>query len=249
MSPQLLKKVLYWLCLIIAPVILVAIELFHPAGFTWKTIDGRKVLEMFSYLSVANHDPGHNVPEYLGPQWWFTMHMIQTPMVGLVAVGMALLVWSVKQEDGLIPYLAALLTKVSAFLMIIYYTVLDAIGGIGLAKSIEITNRLAANGELNPEQVKGVADVLNNTWVDPWVGGVGSVISESASWLVFITAVLAGIALLTSKKATWPPLVVLGVFGWEIQNSHASYWGPIGFGLLVLASLWIWIQSRDKVLA
>ncbi len=141
--------------------------------------------------------------------------------------------------------------------MTIYYTVLDAIGGIGLAKTIEITNRLADpnrsdisdNCMLSPGEVSKVACVLNQTWTDPWVGGVGSVISESASWLVFYTAVLAGISLLTSKKATWPPLIVLGVFGWEIQLTHASYHGPLGFGLLVVASLWIWIQSRDKVLA
>ena len=163
MSPQLLKKVLYWLCLVIAPVILVTIELYHPAGFT-------KTPGMFTYLSIANHDAGHKVPEYLDPNWWFIMHMIQTPMVGLVAVGLVLLVWSVKEEDGLIPYLAALLTKVSAFLMIIYYTVLDSIGGIGLAKTIQITNALAASDplrtphHLTPDQVNGVAMVLDSTW-------------------------------------------------------------------------------------
>lgn len=240
MNPQLLKKALYWLCLVLAPAILVTIELFHPAGFTNKP-------GMFTYLSIANHDSGHNVSQYFGPDWWFTMHMIQTPMVGLVAVGLVLLVWSVRQEDGPVAYLAAILAKVSAFIMIIYYTALDSIGGIGLAKTIQITNALEASGDLSAEQVSKVALVLDKTWTDPWVGGVGSVISETASWVVFFTAVFAGIALLASKKAAWPPLIVLAVFGWEIQLSHASYHGPIGFGLLVVASIWMWIQSRGKI--
>ena len=242
MNPQLLKKALYWLCLVMAPAILVTIEWFHPAGFT-------RVPGMFTYLSIANHDAGHNVSQYFGPNWWFTMHMIQTPMVGLVAVGLVLLVFSVRKEDGFVAYLAAILAQISAFLMIIYYTALDSIGGIGLAKTIQITNELEASGDLSAEQVSKVALVLDKTWVDPWVGGVGSVISQSASWLVFFTAVLAGIALLASKRAAWPPLIVLAAFGWEIQLSHASYHGPLGFGLLVVASLWIWVQSREKVLA
>lgn len=241
MNSLLIKKVLYWICLVIAPAILVSIELLHPAEFT-------KTPGMFSYLSIANHEAGHNVPEYFGPGWWFIMHMIQTPMVGLVAVGLVLLVSSVSEEDGFVPYLAALLAKVSAFIMIIYYTVLDSVGGIGLAKTIEITNTLAASGDLTPEQVSKVALVLDNTWTDPWVGGVGSVISETASWIVFITSVLVGIALVQSKKVTWPPLLVLTIFGWEIQLSHASYHGPIGFGLLIVASVWMWFTSRHNIL-
>jgi hypothetical protein len=34
MTNNTLKKVLWWLCLLVAPGVLITIELFHPAGFT-----------------------------------------------------------------------------------------------------------------------------------------------------------------------------------------------------------------------
>ena len=34
MSNEAVEKVLWWICLLAAPLVLVAIELFHPAGFT-----------------------------------------------------------------------------------------------------------------------------------------------------------------------------------------------------------------------
>jgi hypothetical protein len=82
--------------------------------------------------------------------------------------------------------------------------------------------------------------VLNATWVDPWVGGVGSFISLTGSWAVFAAALLVALALLVARKAPWPPLVLLVAFGWELQVSHTMPHGPIAFGLLIVAALWMW---------
>ena len=76
MTNEVVKKALGWLCLLVAPT-----ELFHPAGFTHHP-------GMFQYLSQPQpYDPQFKALGYFGPQWWFTLHMIQTPMMGLVAVG------------------------------------------------------------------------------------------------------------------------------------------------------------------
>jgi hypothetical protein len=65
-----LQKVLWWLCLFVAPLVLVGFELFHPAGFT--TSPG-----MYQYLSKPEpYDPQFKALAYFGPQWWFTLHMI-----------------------------------------------------------------------------------------------------------------------------------------------------------------------------
>ena len=75
------KRVLWWVCLLVAPAVLVGIELFHPSHFTEQP-------GMYQLLSHANHDQLHfHALAYFGPHWWFMLHMIQTPMVGLVAVG------------------------------------------------------------------------------------------------------------------------------------------------------------------
>ena len=89
-----------------------------------------------------------------------------------------------------------------------------------------------------------VALVLDTTWVDPWVGGVGSFISHAGSYAVLIAAAAAAGALFLGKRAPWPALLLLLGFGWQIFTSHASPHGPIGFGLLIAAALWIWLAER-----
>jgi hypothetical protein len=80
------KQALWWICLLVAPTVLIVIELFHPANFT-------KHPGMYQFLSRPEHDqPQFQAVAYFGPSWWFTLHMIQTPMIGLVAVGLWLMV-------------------------------------------------------------------------------------------------------------------------------------------------------------
>jgi hypothetical protein len=241
MPNEAVRKVLWWICLLIAPTVLITIELFHPGGFT--TSPG-----MYEYLSKPEaYDPKYAALGYFGPQWWFILHMIQTPMMGLVAVGLWLLADKVTSADGSAALTFAWLSRVATFVFFVYYTALDAIGGIGLSKSIELTERLAREGQLTPEQLNGVIKVLNGTWVDPWVGGVGSFISLTGSWAAFFSALLVAVALFVAKKSPWPPLIVLIAFGWELQVSHTMPHGPIAFGLLIVASFWIWWNARQPV--
>ena len=87
--------ILWWLCLFVAPLVLVSIELFHPAGFTHTP-------GMWSYLSEPQpYSPTHRALGYAGPQWWFTLHFIQTPLAGLVAIGLMLMVKDLPRESGL----------------------------------------------------------------------------------------------------------------------------------------------------
>lgn len=238
MSNDAVKKVLWWLCLLVAPCVLIAIELFHPAGFTQSP-------GMYEYLHKPEpYNPQYEALGYFGPQWWFTLHMIQTPMVGLVAVGLWLLADKVDSSAGLAATTLAWLSRVATFVFLIYYTALDSIGGIGLGKSLEITGQLAQEGRLTPDQVVGVALVLNRTWTNPWVGGVGSFISLTGSWAVFAGALCLALALFLTEKVPWPALLLLLAFGWELQVSHTMPHGPIAFGLLIVSALWIWWSGR-----
>jgi len=242
-----IENLLWWLGLVIAPAVLITIELFHPAGFTGKGGAG-----VYDYLSTPDYDPKHAhwALAYFGPQWWFWMHMIQTPMVGLVAVGLWLLVGKVDDNDGAAAVALAWLSRACTFVFLIYYTALDTIGGTGLGRLIINTQALAAGPtvpggpKLSPEQVDGVKLLLDHNWVDPWVGGVGSFFSLTGSWMVFFACLFAAAALLVTKKIWWPPLVVLLAFGWELQDSHASPHGPAAFALLIVAAVWMWWSER-----
>lgn len=240
MSHERLNQALWWLCLVIAPLVLLTIELFHPAGFT-------KDPGMWAYLSEPQpYDPQFKALAYPGPHWWFMLHMIQTPMVGLVAVGLWKLVSGVGTSDGPVAVGTAWLSRVATFVFLVYYTTLDSIGGSGLGRAILNAKSLAdgPSPKLSADQMEGVELLLNTNWTDSWVGGVGSVVSLTGSWAVFVASVLIALSLFVAKKASWPVLVLLVAFGWELQLSHTMPHGPIAFACLIAASLWMWWNQR-----
>src|SRR5271170_2959303 len=228
------KKILWWLCLLVAPLVLVVLELFHPAGFTIKP-------GMYQYLSQPEpYNPAFKALAYFGPQWWFALHMIQTPMVALVAIGLWILADLTAATTNFAVLTLAWLSRIATFVFLIYYTALDSIGGSGLGRTILNTQSLADQGKLTADQVTGVVSVLNTTWIDPWVGGVGSFISLTGSWAAFFAALFVALALVLDKKASWIPALLLAAFGWELQTSHTMPYGPIAFALLIIAGIWIW---------
>lgn len=241
-----MKIVLWWICLLVAPAVLISIELFHPSGFTADP-------GMYQYLShPEHHEQKFSALAYFGPHWWFVMHMIQTPTVGLVAVGLFLMVDGIGRGDGTGAMVAARLARVTLFVFVIYFTVLDAIGGIGLGRTILVVEGLVAGGKLDPQQLAGVELLLNTLWIDPLIGGVGSFVSETASWAALAAAVFIAAALLLSGRVPsdvggWANMAVLVAFGWQLQTSHASPHGPIAFALLIVAAGWIrWRDARNR---
>lgn len=233
MSHDTPNKFLWWLCLLAAPLVLAVIELFHPAGFTHSP-------GMYQYLSKPEpYSPEFKALAYFGPGWWFTLHMIQTPLVALVAIGLWILASVADRGETALAATLAWLSRGATFVFLVYYTALDSIGGSGLARSILITQTLGSQGELTPDQLSGVVLVLDRLWVDPWVGGVGSFISLTGSWAAFFAALFAAGALLVAKIIRWPPALLLVGFGWELQMSHTMPHGPIAFVLLAAAAVWI----------
>lgn len=239
-----MKRVLWWVSLLFAPAVLIGLELFHPADFTAHP-------GMYRYLSQAEpHSAAHHQAlDYFGPRWWLVLHMIQTPMVGLVAVGLLLMVDGIGDQDGAAAVAAAWLARAAIFVMVIYFTVLDAIGGIGLGRTILTVQNLVAAGKLSPPQVEGVELLLNTLWVDPLVGGVGSFVSETASWAAFAASVFIAAALLLSRRAGWANMAVLVAFGWQLQTAHAASHGPIAFALLIVAAAWLWFSRTRRAAA
>jgi hypothetical protein len=232
-------QVLWWICLFAAPLVLLSIELFHPAGFTNHP-------GMYAFLSQPQHERQFHALDYFGPHWWLTLHMIQTPLVGLVAVGLWLMVAPVGGSDGVAARTAAWLARIAIFVMVVYFTALDAIGGISLGRTILRLQELATDGKLAAAQVDGAVVLLNTMWVDPLVGGQGSFVSLTASWAAFAATVLIAAALLLSRRAGWANMAVLVAFGWELQTAHSSPHGPIAFALLIVASGWLWWSRRTE---
>jgi len=232
--------VIWCLCLIAAPLALLVIELFHPANFTESP-------GMWAYLSQPEaYNPSNRAIAYTGPHWWFILHMIQTPLVGLVAIGLWSMVKDLRAGLGLATVGFAWLARIAIFVMLIYFTALDSIGGFGLGRYIIVAQSMASDGALTGDQIDGIIHLLNFMWLDPWVGGEGSFVSETASWASFCAALFAAIALFLARRAPVVPLIVLVAFGWTLQVSHAAFHGPIAFGLLIVASIWIWFRGGEE---
>ena len=218
------------LSLVIAPLILASIEMFHPAHFT-------AVPGMSNFLSHPQaNDPHFKAIFYFGPDWWFLMHMIQTPLVIVVSFGLLLLTDTFGIRQNLRGSLLAWVSRIATVIFMTYYTVLDAIGGIGLGRQLIVMKEMIESGTLTPPEAERVRFFLDRMWVDPWVGGVGSVISLTGSWAVFVAAVTAAGYLVLNRRASWLAFILLIGFGWELQVAHASYHGPIAFSLLAMAS-------------
>ena len=176
MPTSLPAKLVWILGAIVGPLILALIELFHPAGFT---VDPG----MFAYLSEPHqHTAEHHALDYFGPDWWFWLHMIQTPTVVLITIALALTAAAVTAGADLPAQLASWIARIALYVFAVYYTVLDAIGGIGLGRTIELAQHMmhdtsyqyagktidcVKDGEpvvcLTPDQVVGVARVLDDT--------------------------------------------------------------------------------------
>jgi hypothetical protein len=167
----------------------------------------------------------------------------------LVAVGLWLMLADVTDRDSGYARAAAWFARAAILVFAVYYTVLDAIGGIGLGRAMITAKALAASRQLDAHQSDGVVLLLNTMWTDPLVGGVGSFISLTGSWATFIATLSGALAMLLTRRVTWPPLIVLVAFGWELQTSHAAPHGPIAFALLAAAAVWLWLVRRRHAAA
>ncbi len=221
--------------LVLAPVLLVAIELFHPAHFTLDP-------GMTAFLSHPQAgDSYYKAIAYFGPGWWFLLHMVQTPLVVIVSFGLLLMTDTFRAAPGARYKPLAWASRVATVVFMTFYTVLDGVGGIALGRELVVLKELVASSTLTEHDAQAIRFFLDRMWVDPWVGGVGSFISLTGSWAVFVAAACTAGYLAVNRKATWLEVALLIGFGWELQVAHASYHGPIAFGLLALASaLWLW---------
>jgi len=233
MVDHLIRRICWWLCLFVAPTILVGIELFHPADFTHNP-------GMYAYLCGPQpYATEHRALAYWGPEWWFQLHMIQTPLVALVTAGLWQMLSVIGPAERVAPVLLAWAARGALLLFVTYYTVLDGIGGIALGKNILTLQDLQLQGKITADQAQGAILLLNTVWLDPWIGGIGSFVSLTGSWAVFAASTLAAAALGLAGKAPWPALLLLAGFGWVLHIAHVMPYGPVAFSLLILAAGWI----------
>ena len=233
-------RLMLFICLVLSPLILLGMELFHPAHFTANP-------GMTAYLCHPQpHDPHYDALSYFGPNWWFLLHMVQTPLVVLVGIGLLILTDTFHRDPAYKPKgeIFSWIARAAIFVFVVYFTVLDSIGGIALGRQLIVIDQLFAAGEISTYDAHVIQRFLDVMWVDSWIGGIGSVVSLAGSWAVFIAATSLAVYLTINKRMHLLGAALLIGFGWELQVAHASYHGPIAFGLLMIASIIYLYQNR-----
>jgi hypothetical protein len=161
--------------------------------------------------------------------WWFTLHLIQLPLIGLLALGIVLLTRDLRG-------VAASVSRIAAGFFAVFYVAMIAILGVSLPL-------LVGYGAGLPEaQQAVVAQGVQTVWDNRLVGNFSLVaMLGKIGWVVAVLA--AAIALretATPKSAL--ALVVTGAlfFGF----SHTRPFGPIGMALFLAGVTWMHYRKR-----
>lgn len=171
----------------------------------------------------------------LAPQieWWITLHIAQSFLFPLAAAGVYLLIKGSRGFD-------ATMARCFLLLFAIAYTVYDAVAGIGLGNLI-----LQGRG-LAPDKIKVLEEITQKYFSDPWFGGMGSWLSQFASWTWILTVIFTVIVLYRMGKP-FLPLILLLMSGVYLWMSHAYPNGPIAFACLLAANLgFVCCSKRDS---
>jgi len=187
------------------PFILGGMEIFHP-------MPGTAVIASLS----------------LHAGWWLTLHLIQLPLFGLLAV--AVLALTTGLSGG-----AAMVSRIGVWFFIVFYLATDTLGGIANGIIVRETQNLP------PEQLYGLERIVETFFWDPVVGASNSysvfLLLGALGWLVSVVA--AGVALYRAHRISWGPIVLLALSGLLFGYAHVPPTGPLGMLCFLLAVLWI----------
>jgi hypothetical protein len=195
------QKFLKQLIIILTPLILGILEMWHPVG-----VKGKSAYEVI-------------LPQV---DWWLTLHLLQLPLFGLMALAVLLMVspchgWAAK------------ISRIGIGFFIVFYTALDAITGVAGGILIRSARDL-------PIDVQAfVAKQVNLLFFDPIIGGsTASLVGllGAGGWLVGVTAAAIALAQIGVDRLSIILLLLSAVlFG----LSHTPPTGPLGLILFFLA--------------
>ena len=145
------------LVIVLSPLTLGILEIWHPVGA-----------------------PNKSAFESILPQadWWLTLHILQVPLFGLMALAVFLMVNNLQGW-------AAIISRSGIAFFVVFYTVLDAITGIAGGMLIGSARNLP------PYAQSFVSQQVDLLFLDPIIGGSTLSLVEilgAGGWFVGVTA-------------------------------------------------------------
>lgn len=194
-----------------SPLILGILEIWHPVG-----------------------SPNKTAFEAILPQvdWWLTLHLLQLPLFGLMALAVLLLV---RELQGF----AAKISRIGIAFFLVFYTALDSVTGIAsgiLIRSVEHSS---------PNTQAFVAKQVNLLFFDPIVGGstfsaIG--VLGAGGWLIGVTAAAIALARVGVSRFAVGLLIFAAVF---FGISHTPPLGSLGLACFFVATTIISLSTDN----
>ena len=195
------KSLLQQIIILGTPLTLGLLEIWHPVGLPGKT----------PYESVL-----------LKADWWFTLHLLQLPLFGLLGLAVILLT---KNLQGW----AASISRIGMAFFIVFYTALDSIMGIAGGLLIRSARDLSPNIQIFASKQ------FNLLLLDPIVGGstfslIG--ILGGGGWTVGVIAAAIALGRTGAPRLSIILLIASGIlFG----IAHVPPTGPLGMACFFIA--------------
>lgn len=196
--------------LVIVPLILAVLEIWHPVGF--------------------RSDVFHKL--HSKADWWYVLHLLQLPLFGLVGAGGILLTWG---KRGVL----ARLSVTGFWIFMVFYTAFDAINGISIGAI------LLDSANYTPNEQATIAQVVQNLYNHPYVGGSHSILSEVAS-IGWVIGMIPMIYLLAREGMPYITIILYFISTISLWWSHAYPYGPIAFSSFALGSIFLLLWERNR---
>ena len=193
------------LVLLGTPVALATLELFHPVAITGDALV----------------DLGHRIPI------WMTVHLLQLPLFGLMALAVYFLL------DG-VQSVAATVGRTALWFFIVFYISFDTLAGI--SAGIVLDGALNKSPEVQQEIVR-LFESFQFSTVALAINALGAL-----GWVVSVVA-----AAYVVRKAGAPLYVVLCLLLSTIFAMHIPPTGPLGLAFFLIAAVGIeFSRQRQK---
>lgn len=193
----------------------------------WRLpITARRVLLLgpplaFAAFTVLHPQPDDNTRALLDDSTWFmAYHMIQLPLIGLVAISVLLL------ADGF-GRAGAWPVRLGMGMFLVFFSAYDTLAGIGTGLAMRGARGL-------PESQQDVVFELVRTWpeAEPWVFWLSLV--GTGGWILAVGYLAVAARAADAPRAQWTFLALAVAF---LMLGHPAPFGTLAFGSLFLAAV------------
>lgn len=176
---------------------------------------------LFAGFTVLHPQPDETTQALLDASTWFmAYHMIQLPLVGLVAISVLLLA----DEFG---RASAWPISLGMGTFLVFFSAYDSLAGIGTGLAMRGTRGL-------PESQQDAVFDLVNSWpaAEPWVFWLS--LLGTGGWILALGYLAVAARAAGAPRAQW---IFLGLTAFFLMLGHPAPFGTLAFGSLFMAAL------------